>query len=663
MHLFERFPKESQAICNSWYFWNCRLMECLLITIDTAVSNHCIFKNTLSGGKEKMFILFNINKYVVKTCHLARKAFGIISQAIQFTAGFLVVTVFAAGQAMAQLPDSKGTDFWLMFNGNYSTPAASLFITGDTATTGTVEIPSLSFSTSYTVTPGTVTTVTLPNAVSVTTVDTVGDKGVHVTAADEVTVYGLNQRSQSTDAFLGLPTDILGTEYINQGYQNVNIINATQFGIVAAQDDTSVTITPTVTTGSRLAGVPYTITLNQGQTYQLRNTLPAPADLSGSIIESNLPIAVFGGHQCANIPMGFTACDYIVEQLPPISTWGQSFVTMPLATRTGGDTFRVLASQDVTTVSIDGAVAVTLNRGEIYETILSSPATITADAPVLVTQYSNSSGFDGVTSDPFQVVIPPFEQFLASYTITTPATGFTTNFVNVVAANAAIGTIMLDGIVIPAADFTPIGSSGFSGTQVAIALGSHALSGPIPFGITVYGFASYDSYGYPGGLALSEVAKLKGLALTPATASSSINTEHCVIAITTDQNSAPLAGIRVDFNITGANSNSGFVFTDGTGNGEFCYTGTNVGMDTITASVGGISNTATKEWTSVAMARCDVDADSDVDRNDIGLIMAARNTSASGADDPRDADGNGIIDANDARQCVLQCTHSRCVIN
>jgi len=316
---------------------------------------------------------------------------------------------------------------------------------------------------------------------------------VHVTAADEVTVYGLNQRSQSTDAFLGLPTDILGTEYINQGYQNVNIINATQFGIVAAQDDTSVTITPTVTTGSRLAGVPYTITLNQGQTYQLRNTLPAPADLSGSIIESNLPIAVFGGHQCANIPMGFTACDYIVEQLPPISTWGQSFVTMPLATRTGGDTFRVLASQDVTTVSIDGAVAVTLNRGEIYETILSSPATITADAPVLVTQYSNSSGFDGVTSDPFQVVIPPFEQFLASYTITTPATGFTTNFVNVVAANAAIGTIMLDGIVIPAADFTPIGSSGFSGTQVAIALGSHALSGPIPFGITVYGFASYDS--------------------------------------------------------------------------------------------------------------------------------------------------------------------------
>ncbi len=609
-----------------------------------------------------MFTLDSINKCITKTHHLARKAISLVSRKTRLTTGFLVVATIASGQTMAQLPDSKGTDFWLMFNGNYSTPSASLFITGDTATTGTVEIPGLSFSTSYTVTPGTVTTVTLPNNVSVTTVDTVENKGVHITAADEVTVYGLNQVTFTTDAFLGLPTDILGTEYINQGYKNVNIVNASQFGIVAAHDGTNVTITPTVTTGSRLAGVPYTINMNQGQTYQLRNTLTAPADLSGSIIESNQPIAVFGGHQCANIPQGFVACDHIVEQLPPTSTWGQSFVTMPLATRTGGDTFRVLASQDVTTISIDGAIVATLNRGGIYETILTNPATINADRPILVTQYSNSTTYDNVTSDPFEVVVPPFEQFLAGYTITTPATGFATNFINVVASNTAVGTIMLDGSVIPADDFTPIGSSGFSGTQVPITLGSHTLSGPIPFGVTTYGFASYDSYGYPGGLALAEVAELTDLTLAPAMATNPIDTEHCVIATATDQDTTPLPGIRVDFGVTGVNPNSGFSFTNISGDSEFCYTGTNVGTDTIVASVGGLSDTATNEWTSNTMVRCDIDSDNDVDRDDIDLIMAARNTPASGPADPRDPDGNNIINANDARQCALQCTNSQCAI-
>ncbi len=58
--------------------------------------------------------------------------------------------------------------------------------------------------------------------------------------------------------------------------------------------------------------------------------------------------------------------------------------------------------------------------------------------------------------------------------------------------------------------------------------------------------------------------------------------------------------------------------------------------------------------------RCDVNEDGNVDRNDIGLIMAARNTPANGPNDPRDADGNGTITVLDARQCVLQCTNQGC---
>jgi len=331
-----------------------------------------------------------------------------------------------------------------------------------------------------------------------------------------------------------------------------------------------------------------------------------------------------------------------------------------LATRVGGDTFRVMASDDVTTVSINGAAFATLNRGEFFETILTGASTVNADKPILVTQYSNGTSFDNVTSDPFEVIVPPFEQFLASYVVSTPATVFQINFVNIVTPDAAVGAITLDGAAIPAGDFSAIGTSGFSGAQIAVTVGSHALAGPLPFGVTSYGFASADSYGYPGGLALAEVAELTNLALTPATATNPINTEHCVVANTSDQNNDPLPGIRVDFEVSGANTTSGFVFTNLGGDAQFCYTGTNGGTDSIVAMVGNLTATASKLWTDVVVQRCDVDGDGDVDRLDIRAIMARRNLPATGSDDPADADGNGMIDANDARQCTLLCTNSRC---
>ncbi len=507
--------------------------------------------------------------------------------------------VSMSSHSASAAPDSKGTDFWLTFPGNYSGgPQLSLFITGDTASTGTVEIPGLGFSTTFTVTPGTVTTVSIPSTADLgSSSDIVENKGIHVTALVEVTVYGLNRIPATTDAYLGLPTDILGTEYIVLGYKNSGYYwNGTEFGIVGTASGTTVTITPSVTTGPRPAGVPYNITLNQGETYQLINTGPAPNDLSGTFITSDKPIAVFGGNKCANIPQGFSWCDHIVEQLPPVVTWGKNFVTMPLATRLNGDTFRFLASTDGTTVSVNGTVVATLNRGQLHERIITGPAQIISDQPILVAQYSNGSSYDGVTSDPFMMLIPPFEQFLGGYTVTTPASGFAINFINVVAPSPAVGVITLDGVPIPAESFVPIGTSGFSGAQVAVSLGSHALAGPLPFGAFVYGFDAYDSYGYPGGMSLAPVVVVRRVAVAPKTATNRVGTEHCVTATVTDQNDNPVVGVRVDFNVTGANPTAGFGLTDSNGQARFCYTGANPGTDSIVASVGSISDTATKTW-------------------------------------------------------------------
>jgi len=62
---------------------------------------------------------------------------------------------------------------------------------------------------------------------------------------------------------------------------------------------------------------------------------------------------------------------------------------------------------------------------------------------------------------------------------------------------------------------------------------------------------------------------------------------------------------------------------------------------------------------SEEVGACDLDNDHDVDRNDLALIMAVRNTRAS-AGDPRDINGDGRINANDSRICALRCTRPGC---
>jgi cysteine-rich repeat protein len=57
-----------------------------------------------------------------------------------------------------------------------------------------------------------------------------------------------------------------------------------------------------------------------------------------------------------------------------------------------------------------------------------------------------------------------------------------------------------------------------------------------------------------------------------------------------------------------------------------------------------------------------VDADLDIDRYDIQAIFSARNTSASGPGDPRDANGDGLITIGDGRLCVLACSLPRCAV-
>ncbi|HXG48677.1 MAG TPA: GEVED domain-containing protein, partial [Methylomirabilota bacterium] len=406
----------------------------------------------------------------------------------------------------------KGTDFWLAFPANYAPDPdnplrLTLCILGPQGTTGTVDFQGRGLPISFTIGASMSAQVSLPASLDLgDAIDVVTNKGIHVTASAPVSVYAESHARYTTDGYLALPSTVLGRAYVVQGFGNVHDdafdLAGSQFAIVACETNTRVLILPSVAAAGRAAGAVYEINLDAGQTYQLRTTNGAPADLSGTLIVADKPIGVFGSHRCAQIPSSNVFfCDYIVEQLLPVTTWGQNFVTLPLATRVNGDTFRIFAAALDTKVFVNGVQVADIDAGQFHQLTLTAGAHITADKPVGVMQYANSADFDPQPfdqGDPFMVIVPPTTMYSTNHMICTAPEDFTAHYLNIVAPAAAVGGVRVDGVIVPAAQFSPIAASGYSGARVAIAAGVHQVTAPLPVSVTVYGWAEYDSYGWPG---------------------------------------------------------------------------------------------------------------------------------------------------------------------
>jgi len=224
------------------------------------------------------------------------------------------------------------------------------------------------------------------------------------------------------------------------------------------------------------------------------------------------PVSVFGGHQCAAVPnSSMMFCDYLVEQLPPTEMWGYDFITVPLATRSNGDTFRVLALLNNTTVAVNGvALPGSLNQGQVYEFQLSSASRVSSDKPVLATQFANSSDYDrNPNSDPLMVVLQPTSLYSSGYVLESPAAGFTANYLNLVVPNASVSQIVLDGVTLSSSLFTAVGASGYSGGSVLVGTGPHSVltSSGAKFAVVAYGWSGFDAYGYSGSTCGAEQSK------------------------------------------------------------------------------------------------------------------------------------------------------------
>lgn len=607
----------------------------------------------------------------------------------------LLVFLLTANSAFAAL-DNKGTDFILGFLPNADLAnTVELHLTSDTSTNVTVQYPvnSPSFNTTVAVNPGSVTIVGIPNVASNWPANTVANNAVRAFAADEFVAYMINRRSASTDAALGLPVDTMNTEYLvmTSESSNINSGDRGEFVVVAAFDNTTVRITPTKPlAGGRIAGVPFDVVLNRGQGYLGQSTTAGVnGDLTGTIISADRPVGMSNGNKCNNVPPNTFACDHVFEVAQPVQSWGTQILAANLPNRPNGSVYKVLASEDGTTISQNGSTLGIFNRGEFASTsVLPGNQLFTADKPIYVDQFMTGQSFPGATlGDPAMGNMIPSAQYLSKYTFSTVGGNqFVQNYLTVIAEDADVagGTILLDGTAIPAVDFMPITSTGFSVAVVALSQGTHNTSSNGKHGITVEGYNNFDSYIYPGG-ALFEFINPSGDS-NPPICSTQFNAgpPPFFTGTTTDNrpsedvnnNGVLDAGEDLNNNgvidkdtgiffvaLEGGATNLNLVvtpFVPGDGSVSFTVglTNTNLagsGTVRVTDGAGNICQTPVSLG-GVPSNICDFNADGAVDIDDINLVKAARGTSAS----QFDVDNDGTVTVNDARKCVLECTNARC---
>ncbi len=332
--------------------------------------------------------------------------------------------------------------------------------------------------------------------------------------------------SFTNDASLLLPQGVLTQRYTVSTMPNWALVGATSTvylggfaSIVAVTGETTtvtVRATAQIAVGEGVApiapGSQASFTLQQGDVLQLVGT--GTGDLTGTSITSSLPVAVFTGHDCTNVPAARIACDHLEEQLFPNETWGRDYfvtalrdrsMTLADGTRTPlPSVVRIVSQADGNRLTYDPPTvrpAETANAGQVIEFAAAANFRVTGTRAFLVAQYMIGQGeatSGGTSSDPAMVLEVPVQQFRTQYDFYVPST-YPQNFINVVVPAGV--NLTMDGTPLRGSSETV---SGYTVMGLPITAGPHRVrgDGSAQFGVKLYGVAPYTSYMYPGGLDL-----------------------------------------------------------------------------------------------------------------------------------------------------------------
>ena len=355
--------------------------------------------------------------------------------------------------------------------------------------------------------------------------------------------YG-GAKSYVTAGTLLLPTPSWGTNYVMlDGLSGLYNIGLPFVQLIAQEDDTVINIKPRtdILPGNGVAaGAQDTVTsytLQKGQVLELVQSL----SLDGSPLQSNHPVAMFGGTQCSQVPLGLAACDSLHQQIPPLQQWSAAYSAVPYKTRRvplqGQDAlpesvlWSIAAARDGTVLTYDpeptgsdGSEATpgegppdgiprTLSGGDVVWLYSDHPFRVRSqgpDYPIYVANYMTGASKYFTDGDPEFVNVVPDDQYLDDYVFFVDHT-YKTSTLTMVRQKDPSGfhDVNLDcaGAV---SGWTPLGADGT--TEYAwiditrdgkpngmCSSGRHEASSDGPFALYVWGIDYYVSYGFPAG--------------------------------------------------------------------------------------------------------------------------------------------------------------------
>jgi hypothetical protein len=344
--------------------------------------------------------------------------------------------------------------------------------------------------------------------------------------------YGGGNVAQ-TSATLLLPTPAWRDNYVavNPGHQ----AGIPSIDIIADQDDTEVTINPKVAIAAGQgvpgspAGTPVTYALKRGEYLQISQF----DELTGSAIQANKPVGVFGAAGCLNVPASACCCDTAHQQTLGVRALGNEYAAVRYRSRQTASSeesvpWRLVGVVDGTELAYEptapaGAPSI-VGLGDAVEFWTPDAFLVRSQDPehpfylggyMTGCEHIAPSGLEG---DAEWVNVVPTAQYRESYVFFSDVTYPETNLVLVrTKKDGKAADVELDcaGVL---GGWTPLGDYEYARFDLVTGgvgpgtcgNGRHVISSSLPFGLTVWGwgndFATQAvSYAYPAGQGLAPV--------------------------------------------------------------------------------------------------------------------------------------------------------------
>ncbi|XP_061436896.1 uncharacterized protein LOC133361937, partial [Lethenteron reissneri] len=396
---------------------------------------------------------------------------------------------------------SVGRQLFGAFMPNYRRMVDALvvdFVSYNSSAQVTVSVPAVNFSQSVLLPPFSVGNVSIPVTAEIAENGIVTNKVVSVRSDSDISVWGMSKRLQKTDGFMMIPGQELGTEYYVVAPVSGRL-TLNEFAIVSPYNN--VTVQMILSSNVIFNGVRYSnelnITLQENQVVQFQGS-----SLTGTRVLSSQPVAVFIGDRCITV---YTACNFVTEQLLPVSQWGSSYLVFPVSIKSTNDSV-IITSPISASISVNVSVAGSLtthtltNYGRISVPVYANQ-TLSINSSVNVgVMYICQGGSTnlGYIMDPFQMSIIPTSKFANMYLFATQPDF--TNMLIVIAKDVdKCGIVINNKTLCDKIQWVRTNDLQFVAGELNLGLGNqqfrveHATQ---PFGLYLYGVASDDSFGY-----------------------------------------------------------------------------------------------------------------------------------------------------------------------